>query len=487
MNSHQKIKLKQQNLVSFPSLQLQERSRFGPIISVNLKENNIASINGQDLVDFSSFCSVELFQKLSLRFNNLTTFPKEINYFLNMEKLYLDNNQLTTIPSEIAQLARLKTLSVSYNKLVEIPTELALLSSTLQHLDIGHNEVRRIPSSFSKFLLPKLGSLTDSEEMRRTESLQTFNFDHNPICYPPQPILDGGWIQVLCYLESPLDFTLPNSVAQSTSSVEVTYLLESGRSSLTETGHLSMRDDFHYLTGKQNKARDAFLSFLKTEFTEENLLFWEDVETLCVNHKPHLQLEDFLTEAITIYLKYIKPQGTTESDSIYFSNLSSFFNSDVPVQTHFEVNIPFSLKMNCTQLFSQFLEENETNFPTRTANIPSVEQCEKIMLTLKAAQAHIFPMLAFDCFRRYTQSIQFRQDLHFLPPNFIKYIDSQRSSSGDLASLVVSSSSPEFSSLTPSRKRKKSKKRRYSWFSFLIFRFGQRNKGKGKGKATPLN
>uniref|UniRef100_UPI000A600058 leucine-rich repeat domain-containing protein n=1 Tax=Leptospira interrogans TaxID=173 RepID=UPI000A600058 len=66
---------------------------------------------------------------LDLRYQKLTTLPKEIGQLQNLQRLDLSFNSLTTLPKEIGQLRNLQELDLSFNSLTTLPKEVGQLEN----------------------------------------------------------------------------------------------------------------------------------------------------------------------------------------------------------------------------------------------------------------------------------------------------------------------------------------------------------------------
>jgi Leucine-rich repeat (LRR) protein len=66
-------------------------------------------------------------QKLSLRYNELTSIPPEIGLLHNLQILALGDNKLTFLPPEIGQLKNLRDLYLNGNELTSLPPEIGKL------------------------------------------------------------------------------------------------------------------------------------------------------------------------------------------------------------------------------------------------------------------------------------------------------------------------------------------------------------------------
>ena len=110
----------------------------------------------KDLFIFSSHPSRKHFldkgidtEELKLNVRKLTSLPKEIGNFTQLQFLYLNNNQLTSIPKEIGNLTNLIYLYLHNNKLTSIPKEIGNLTK-LEYLYLHNNKLTSIPKEIGK-------------------------------------------------------------------------------------------------------------------------------------------------------------------------------------------------------------------------------------------------------------------------------------------------------------------------------------------------
>lgn len=83
-------------------------------------------------------------RKLSLRNNNLTSFPADILKLKNLSFLDLEQNQLQTLPREIEQLTDLKELFLLENKLTSLPDNFGNIKK-LKTLGLASNQLDSFP------------------------------------------------------------------------------------------------------------------------------------------------------------------------------------------------------------------------------------------------------------------------------------------------------------------------------------------------------
>jgi len=106
---------------------------------------------------------------LKLGGNELTSFPKEILHWTQLENLSLFNNSIETVPPEIKLLSKLETLCLGYNKLSSLPQEIGELRQ-LEFLGLTYNMIESLPP-----------------EIRHLTRLETLAMNHNSIqTLPPE-------------------------------------------------------------------------------------------------------------------------------------------------------------------------------------------------------------------------------------------------------------------------------------------------------------
>lgn len=83
-------------------------------------------------------------EKLILKKQRFTSFPKEILQMRELEYLDLSRNKIDSIPAAISNLKNLRVLIISRNKLKSIPKEIYSLKK-LKILDISANDISELP------------------------------------------------------------------------------------------------------------------------------------------------------------------------------------------------------------------------------------------------------------------------------------------------------------------------------------------------------
>ena len=109
--------------------------------------------------------------RLDLKDRGLTSIPKEIGNFKNLNKLYLSSNNLTSLPKEIGNLKTLTLIDLSINNLTSIPEEFGKLKNLI-HLNLGTNKLRIIP--------PAIGNLKNLEVLNLWGNKLRMSFESDP-------------------------------------------------------------------------------------------------------------------------------------------------------------------------------------------------------------------------------------------------------------------------------------------------------------------
>lgn len=124
--------------------------------------------------------------EISLRREQLSSFPEDLLYFKNLESLDLRNNKLDSIPKTISKLSKLKIILLSRNKLEHFPTALKGIK-TLEHIDLWDNSINDLDFGLETF--PNLryidisGILLQPDVHEKlTTRFKTIEFNSSPPC-----------------------------------------------------------------------------------------------------------------------------------------------------------------------------------------------------------------------------------------------------------------------------------------------------------------
>lgn len=112
-------------------------------------------------------------ERLALSHNPSIAVPREIVQCNRLRYLNLRWNGLRQFPEAILQLSKLEILDISKNKIVAIPEDIKRMSS-LKFLAVARNKITRLPLAIGEMA-----------------TLSKFNFDENPIEFPPPEVLRG--------------------------------------------------------------------------------------------------------------------------------------------------------------------------------------------------------------------------------------------------------------------------------------------------------
>lgn len=351
----------------FPYEELKEKSVGSSAVSLN--KNNIREIPQKQFFELAYSTWRYSLTKLTICDNKLCLFPREISLLVNLKVLSLDNNLLAFIPSDIVRLKTLEKLSLRNNKLTKLPEEFSALVN-LKELNFANNLVKRLPRSLAKL-----------------ERLEIVTYKGNPISYPPPHVLDRflsrdvltsaptEWQTIRAYLANPIAFVQENYSDEIKEKIKnkTADELESGN-----TGAVAELSKKVKVLLSNKITRKAFANFLEKEFSLENLLFYEEVETLNV-HSQFIDEEDYKQQAHVIFEKFVKRQEVNEDDPS--------FDPLAPVTP--EINLPFDIKDKCVQFFE-------------ASRFGRGAQAYREILDL--AQRNIFQLFALDSYTRFTSS-----------------------------------------------------------------------------------
>lgn len=118
----------------------------------NIKDATHLYLSNNNLSHIPKFIyNLRNLECLSLANNNITNEDIPLNFNILLPKLtYLniDNNQLTYIPDSICNMINLQTLYLSNNRISCINPNIKNLTK-LKYIDLSHNNISTIPTSFS--------------------------------------------------------------------------------------------------------------------------------------------------------------------------------------------------------------------------------------------------------------------------------------------------------------------------------------------------
>jgi Leucine-rich repeat (LRR) protein len=125
-------------------------------------------------------------QYLDMSKNRLKELPAEIGNMPKLQKLVLSRNNIEYLPGEIGNLKNLRDLNISQNDLVALPPQIGNLENLL-YLDLWNNNLSKFPEELSK--LKKLRMLDlrvilieDAEQAEIKEFLPDATIYFSPSC-----------------------------------------------------------------------------------------------------------------------------------------------------------------------------------------------------------------------------------------------------------------------------------------------------------------
>ena len=119
-NWYKKTDLDQFDMVSMPSMQLDEQSEFIVLYlpdCINLHQLYLSNNNFQEIP--YEISELEHLEILNLSYNNIQTIFIEIEYLKNLKVLSLANNNISEIPAELANLTQLTQIDLTGNPLTK--------------------------------------------------------------------------------------------------------------------------------------------------------------------------------------------------------------------------------------------------------------------------------------------------------------------------------------------------------------------------------
>jgi Leucine-rich repeat (LRR) protein len=132
-------------------------------------------------------------KQLNLRFNKLTSVPKEIGDLKQLVWLNLNNNKLTSVPKEIGNLKQLCFLHLNKNQLTSMPNEIGDLKQ-LQELDLYENKLTSVPKEIGDLKQLKELNLNNNKltsvpkDIGNLKQLKKLNLNNNKLTSVPKEI-----------------------------------------------------------------------------------------------------------------------------------------------------------------------------------------------------------------------------------------------------------------------------------------------------------
>lgn len=108
---------------------------------INLREMQFNNINLSNVKFPDSFANLQL-DKLSFRYNQMTTIPKAVCNMVSLRYLIVENNKIKTVPDEINNLINLEKLDLDYNLMEVIPHNIDTDKMIrLQRINLSNNKI----------------------------------------------------------------------------------------------------------------------------------------------------------------------------------------------------------------------------------------------------------------------------------------------------------------------------------------------------------
>eukprot|EP01104_Vermistella_antarctica_P010415 TRINITY_DN2787_c1_g5_i2.p1 TRINITY_DN2787_c1_g5~~TRINITY_DN2787_c1_g5_i2.p1 ORF type:complete len:401 (+),score=59.22 TRINITY_DN2787_c1_g5_i2:207-1409(+) len=366
----------------------------------------IAITKGKALTPFivGQICTCTEVAELDFHSNSMTDIPPQLYYSevmqLNLRHLHLQNNNLSKVSKELFRLINLESLNLSKNQIKYIPKEIGRLGY-MQRLNLSHNEIEALPTSIGRLVnLFEFQASHNKIEVIPCDfawlEVSLFAIGSNPIKDPPMSVLQEGATGVFEYLREkhtlrkeerkkrreagaagkrtrtgPASVTSDSEndspvVSPNGSPRKPLVPVATGNDSGTESGSEHVSEDRTLINILRNPVgRDSFRSFLVSEHSEENFMFWEEVEQF--KHIPEREIDKLEDEADRIYHKFLAPDA------------------------EYEVNIPGKVKDAVRKVFIFDM-----------SSFASFEPISKSIFT--QAQSSVFRTLRQDSLTRYMSS-----------------------------------------------------------------------------------
>ena len=123
------------------------------------------SVRGNNLTTWPpQLRTMTALKRLDISYNPLTTVSSEIGELLNLERLFINDTKVTTLPPEIGELGKLEFFHLNHTPLAALPKEIGNLKK-LTRLVMNHTKVERLP--------PEINGLTDLERLDIRSTLLT--------------------------------------------------------------------------------------------------------------------------------------------------------------------------------------------------------------------------------------------------------------------------------------------------------------------------
>lgn len=352
--------------------------KYGKKVSLSKKKLRVISP-----YTIGRICETEAVQQLVASNNLLTELPGALFAYNGMgtrlTRIDFSNNQIEEIPPQVSHLRVCVEFNISSNRIKELPEQMSSMTS-LEVLNLNNNSLTELPKFIAEFRNLKKLTVTNNQlesvpyclGKLSPDTLKTLALYDNPLGDPPSLVLMGGSSAILPYLKKKYNEQRAKSRAHARS-VQSQPALESYKSDLVgkscstdELPAMRRKTDAQILSRilKDSKGRESFKSFLMAEHSEENFLFWEDVERF-----RNIETDDAKViekEASRIFQKY--------------------FSSDAEL----EINVPAKLRKKVQSTFATFYQ---------ASIYQPIEQD-----IFDEVQAKVLKVLEEDSLKRYLQS-----------------------------------------------------------------------------------
>ena len=413
--------------------------KYGKKVSLSKKKLRVISP-----YTIGRICETEAVQQLVASNNLLTELPGALFAYNGMgtrlTRIDFSNNQIEEIPPQVSHLRVCVEFNISSNRIKELPEQMSSMTS-LEVLNLNNNSLTELPKFIAEFRNLKKLTVTNNQlesvpyclGKLSPDTLKTLALYDNPLGDPPSLVLMGGSSAILPYLKKKYNEQRAKSRAHARSVQSQRKLpafegfdsschvaaLESYKSDLVgkscstdELPAMRRKTDAQILSRilKDSKGtlssmnlssftgRESFKSFLMAEHSEENFLFWEDVErfrnietdgrsTAPYPCSPTLDAKVIEKEASRIFQKY--------------------FSSDAEL----EINVPAKLRKKVQSTFATFYQASIYQPIEQVSNAAimfprsSVAVCLFLLKDIfDEVQAKVLKVLEEDSLKRYLQS-----------------------------------------------------------------------------------
>ena len=150
--------------------------------------------------------SISLYERMDASFNRIVELPVELPLRLpHLCTLNLAHNELVKLPESFSLLFHLRELRLNHNKLTALPRSFAFLVK-LEKLDLSHNVLKTLPDdigtmeSIQKMNLSHNRLRTLPMSLGESETLKVIIVSNNRLSFPPLNVCAEGSEAILLYL-----------------------------------------------------------------------------------------------------------------------------------------------------------------------------------------------------------------------------------------------------------------------------------------------